>query len=199
MVYDLRKAVLRLAKERRSIRKFSAEAIALDKILEILEVGRHAPSGINVQPWIYIIVTDTRLKERIRREAERVEKNFRTGAPDDIKRSLSELKVTTEKSFLTEAPALVAIAGLTSAPYWRESTWISIAYILLAVESQNLGTLTYTPPETAFLKRLLKIPEEYSPVVILPIGVPAEKPQPNVRPRKPLEQVVHMNYYHSKA
>ena len=195
---DLRKTVLQLAKERRSIRRFSEKTIDLDKILEILEVARHAPSGINMQPWIYIVVTDTELKERIRRDAEREEKNLRRRVSDELKRSFSELKIQLEKSFLTEAPVLIVIAGMTSAPYWLESTWISIAYMLLSVESLNLGTLTYTPPETAFLNKLLKIPKDYTPVTILPVGIPAEKPHPNTRPRKPLEQLVHMNYYQSK-
>lgn len=170
----------------------------MDRILEILEVGRHAPSGINKQPWIYIVVMDAELKERIRRETERVEKSFRRRASNELKRSFSELKIPLEKSFLTEAPVLIVVAGMTSAPYWLESTWISIAYMLLSVESLNLGTLTYTPPETAFLKKLLKIPKDYSPVTILPVGIAAEKPHPKTRPRKPLEKLVHMNYYQSE-
>lgn len=148
-----------------------------------------------MQPWIYILVTDNKLKEKIRKEAERIEKNFHNKAPNKLKKWLKEQKITSEKSFLTEAPALIVVASFTEAPYWLESTWISIAYILLYAESQNLGTLTYTPSDTTFLNKLLNVPEVYRPVAILPIGYPAEKPSPEKRPRKPLGELAYRNKY----
>jgi len=190
--------LLQLMKKRRSIRKYSKDPIPLEKIYQILEAGRYAPSGANLQPWVYIIVIDNELKEKIRKEAEKIERNFHEKASDQLRRWLKEQKITPEKSFLTEAPVLVVIAGLTKAPYWLESTWISIAYILLSVESQKLGTLTYTPIETAFLNKLLNIPENYHPVAILPIGNPAEGPTLETRARKPLEQIVYLNRYYEK-
>jgi nitroreductase len=180
--------LLQLMKKRRSIRKYSKDPIPLEKIYQILEAGRYAPSGANLQPWVYIIVIDNELKEKIRKEAEKIERNFHEKASDLLRRWLKEHKITPEKSFLTEAPVLVVVAGLTKAPYWLESTWISIAYILLSVESQKLGTLTYTPIETAFLNKLLNIPENYHQVAILPIGNPAEGPTLGTRARKPLDK-----------
>ena len=187
--------LLELMKNRRSIRKYRKEPVPLEKIYKTLEAGRYAPSGANLQPWIYILVTDNKLKEKIRREAERIERSFHEKAPDKLKNWLKEQKITPEKSFLTEAPALIVVAGFTKAPYWLESTWISIAYILLYAESQKLGTLTYTPSDTTFLNKLLNIPEDYRPAAILPIGYPAEKPSPETRPRKTLEEIAYQNKY----
>jgi len=186
-------------KNRRSIRKYKRDPIPLEKIYQILEAGRYAPSGANLQPWLYIVVIDKKLKEKIREEAEKIERNFHKKAPKTFKRWLKEQKITPEKSFLTEAPALIVVAGFTKASYWLESTWVSIAYILLSVENQNLGTLTYTPPETIFLNKLLNIPDDYHPVAILPIGYPAESPSPETRARKPLEQIVYLNRYGDKS
>jgi len=191
----LKKELLDLMKSRRSIRKYKKEPVPLEKIYKIMEAGRCAPSGANMQPWIYILVTDNKLKEKIRKEAERIEKNFHNKAPNKLKKWLKEQKITSEKSFLTEAPALIVVASFTEAPYWLESTWISIAYILLYAESQNLGTLTYTPSDTTFLNKLLNVPEVYRPVAILPIGYPAEKPSPEKRPRKPLGELAYRNKY----
>jgi len=191
----LKKELLDLMKSRRSIRKYKKDPVPLEKIYKIMEAGRCAPSGANLQPWIYILVTDNKLKEEIRKEAEWVERNFHKRAPSHLKKWFKEQKITTEKSFLTEAPALIVVAGFTKAPYWLESTWISIAYILLCAESQNLGTLTYTPSETAFLNKLLNIPEDYRPVAILPVGHPAERPPSETRSRRPLEQIVYQNRY----
>ena len=191
----LKTELLELMKGRRSIRKYKKELLPSEKIHQILEAGRLAPSGANLQPWIYILVTDKKLKEKIRKEAERIERNFHKKAANQLKRWFKEHKITPEKSFLTEAPALIVVAGFTKAPYWLESTWISIAYILLYAESQNLGTLTYTPSDTAFLNKLLDIPGDYRSVAILPIGYPAESPSPKTRPRRPLEQIAYQNKY----
>jgi len=194
----LEMSLLELMKKRRSIRKYKKERVPLKKIYQILEAGRYAPSGANRQPWIYIIITDERLKEDIRREAEGVERKFHERAPEWLRKWFGEQGITAEKSFFTDASALIVVAGNTKAPYWLESTWISISYILLYAASQNLGTLTYTPSGTIFLRRMLNLPENYRPVAILPIGYPAETPPPKTRPRKPLEQIVHENRYSLK-
>ena len=191
----MERSLLELMKKRRSIRKYKKEHVPLKKIYEILEAGRYAPSGANQQPWIYIIITDERLKEDIRREAEGVEKKFHERAPEWLRKWFGEQGITAEKSFLTDASALIVVASDTKAPYWLESTWISISYILLSAASQNLGTLTYTPSDTVFLRRMLNLPENYRLVAILPIGYPAETPPPKTRPRKPLGQIVHQNRY----
>ena len=128
----LTKKLAQLTAHRRSIRKFSADLISREKIYQVLDIGRYAPSGANTQPWTYIIVTDNQLKEKIREEAEKIEREFHEKAPKNLKKWFKRQKITPLKPFLTKAPALVVVASLTSAPYWLESTWISIAYILLS-------------------------------------------------------------------
>jgi iodotyrosine deiodinase len=184
-------------RNRRSIRKYKKHPILTEEILQVLEAGRLAPSGANQQPWIYLLVTDNAQKQQIRNEAELVEKNFHCKAPKSLKNWFKKQGITPQKSFLTEAPVLIVVAGYKKAPYWFESTWMSIAYILLQAASQGFGTLTYTPSDTRFLNKLLKIPDDYQPVAIIPIGYPAEKPSPETRPRKPLETIVHRNKYGS--
>ena len=161
----------------------------------MLDAGRYAPSGANQQPWTYILVTDATLKQQIRNEAEKVETEYYKTAPSQLREWFKKQGLTPVKPFLTDAPALIVVAGDTRAPYWFESTWISIAYILLQAENQKLGTLTYTPLDTTFLNKLLIIPNHYSVVAIIPIGYPAETPTTKTRPRKPLKQIVHYNKY----
>ena len=127
-----------LMRKRRSTRKFKKNLVPLEKISQILEAGRLAPSGANMQPWIYIVVTDKGLKEKIREEAEKVEREYHKEAPHQLRKWFKERKITPEKNFLTEAPVLVVVAGSTKAPYWLQSTWLSVAYILLSIENQNL-------------------------------------------------------------
>lgn len=48
--------VLKAIRERRSIRKFTEDAISREDILTILEAGRWAPSGLNNQPWRFLVI-----------------------------------------------------------------------------------------------------------------------------------------------
>jgi len=52
-------------KSRRSIRDFESDPIPLDMLLEILECGRWAPSGLNHQPWKIYVIRDSQLKNRL--------------------------------------------------------------------------------------------------------------------------------------
>lgn len=54
-----------LVAQRYSVRTFSQEPVEKDKILQILEAARLAPSAVNYQPWRFIVATDEDLKAEI--------------------------------------------------------------------------------------------------------------------------------------
>ncbi len=58
-------AVLKLIKSRRSVRRFTGEALSPEMIDMVLEAGRWAPSGLNNQPWRFVVLSDPALKEAI--------------------------------------------------------------------------------------------------------------------------------------
>ncbi len=49
--------VMKVIKERRSIRKFTDQDVSKDQVITILEAGRWAPSGLNNQPWRFIVIS----------------------------------------------------------------------------------------------------------------------------------------------
>lgn len=57
MNHDDNPVILNL-KERRSIRKYTDEPVAKEDITAILEAGRWAPSGLNNQPWRFLVITN---------------------------------------------------------------------------------------------------------------------------------------------
>ena len=59
------KKVIKVIAQRRSIRRFSSRTIETQKIMTILEAGRWAPSGLNNQPWRFIVVTNAVMKNSI--------------------------------------------------------------------------------------------------------------------------------------
>lgn len=50
---------------RRSVRKFKKELPERDKILKILEAGIWAPSGLNNQPWRFVIISSEEKKQKL--------------------------------------------------------------------------------------------------------------------------------------
>ena len=165
----------KIAMKRRSTRKYKRDQVHVSKIIEAIEAGTYAPSGANTQPWRFIIIDDTMLKRSIREGAEKADQKFHKEAPEWLKKWLKDSNITPEKRFLTEAPFLIVVVALTTTPYWLESTWISIAYMILTAEEKGLSSLTYTPGETDFLNQILEIPTDYKAVAILPVGLSKEK------------------------
>ncbi len=49
-------SVLNAIRQRRSIRRYTSEPVTTSEISAILEAGRWAPSGLNNQPWRFLVV-----------------------------------------------------------------------------------------------------------------------------------------------
>ena len=183
-------SILELARSRRTVRRFQRRSVGLEDIVYVLETARQAPSGANRQPWRFIVVRDRGLKRRIREECEEAERGFHERAPAWMKRWLREKGITWRKPFLEEAPVLILVFGRKTEPYWVQSIWIAVGYILLALEERGLSTVTYTPPRTGWTNELLGVPRDYILQVILPIGYPGEEPEKP--PRLPLSEIAFL-------
>ncbi|NJE08632.1 nitroreductase family protein [Thermococcus sp. M39] len=185
--------VLELAKRRKTVRKFLSEKPPLSDVMRAIEAAKEAPSGMNAQPWHFVVIDDDWLKGRIRGLCEIEERKFYEKVSGKLGEWLKEKGFSPEKPFLSEAPYLVLVFGYTKAPYWLQSTWIAVGYFLLALEELGLGTVTYTPPNPRAVEKLLNAPKDYKLQVILPVGYPAD-PKPKYE-RKKLEEVVSFNRF----
>jgi nitroreductase len=171
-------SLLALMRARRSERAFLGKPFPETSLNRILEAATLSPSGLDALPFRLIVVRSPEMKNKIRVESEKHEKDHHETVDENTKEYLMNFDITIEKPFLEQAPILLIVAGDTNSPYWRESTWLAIAYIILAIESEGLGSLTYTPPTTGFLNELLDIPSNFLPEVIIPIGYPESKKSP---------------------
>jgi len=184
--------IVDLARKRVTVRKFQPKEVSLQKIIRFIEAARQAPSGANRQPWRFIVVSNAGLKQRIREECERIERSFHERAPEWMKKWLRNRKITPVKKFLTEAPYLIIVCSEKTAAYQVQSVWLSIGYMLLAIEEEGLATVTYTPSRTAGIREILNIPDEYTVEAILPVGYAAETPMKN---RRGLSELVYDNIW----
>ncbi len=57
--------LLDAVKNRRSVREFTSEDVDMSSVNVVLEAGRWAPSGLNNQPWRFIVVRDADLRNKL--------------------------------------------------------------------------------------------------------------------------------------
>jgi iodotyrosine deiodinase len=170
---------------RRTVRDFSCRDVARDVIEDCLRTAGTAPSGANMQPWHFVVVRDTELKNRIRIAAEEEEREFYSRrAPQEWLDALAPLGTDEHKPFLDVAPYLIAIFaqshgrlddGRTVKHYYaQESVGIATGLLIAALHHAGLATLTHTPSPMGFLNELLGRPVNERPFLLLVVGYPAE-------------------------
>ena len=170
-----------IMRRRRTTRKYRETPVDQELIQRVIQAGIYAPSGSNKSPYLVAVVQNPDLKQRIREEAEKVERRFyqekRRAKESEFLKWVETKDIRVTKSFLTDAPVLLAVFENSE---WEdrhsiESTWLTIAYMILAAENEGLSTVTYTPEPKHFLNEILDIPSIYRPQVILPLGYALKK------------------------
>ena len=170
---------------RRTVRYFSDRAVPREVIEDCLLAAGTAPSGANLQPWHFVVVSDPAIKHRIRAEAEKEERDFYTKrAPQEWLDALAPLGTDEHKPFLETAPYLIVIFsqsyGLLADGrrvknyYVQESVGIATGMLITAIHNAGLVSLTHTPSPMGFLNEILGRPANEKPFLILVVGYPAE-------------------------
>ena len=176
-------------RRRRTVRHFSSDPVPDDLVDQAIAVAGSAPSGANQQPWRFVVVRDAEAKRRIREAAEREEREFYAHrAPEDWLAALAPLGTDADKPFLEQAPCLIVVFrvdfGLDADPaggertlkhyYVTESVGIACGFLLAALHTAGLATLTHTPSPMGFLATLLERPRNEKPFLLIPVGYPVE-------------------------
>lgn len=185
---------------RRTVRQFSDRPIPDGVLEQCLRAAASAPSGANIQPWHFVVVTEPELKHRIREAAEREEREFYATAPAEWLKALAPIGTDQVKPYLDVAPALIAVfaerygegtdGGRVSHYYVQESVGIAMGMLITALHHAGLATLTHTPSPMGFLGEILGRPAREKAVLLLVAGYPAPDAKvPDIR-RKPLDDVV---------
>jgi len=172
-------------KRRRTVRQFSNRPVPREIIDDCLKTAATAPSGANMQPWSFVVVTDAVLKRQIRKEAEKTERDFyANSAARQWVENLKPLGTNEHKPFLEVAPYLIVIfaqrygllpdGNKKSHYYVNESVGIATGILIAAVHHAGLVCLTYTPSRMNFLNQVLSRPSNEKPFLLLVVGYPAK-------------------------
>ena len=173
-----------LIKKRRSVRDFKKDVIDFEIIQNAILAAGTAPNGANLQPWHFVVIKNKSIKKKIRMAAEIEEKEFyEKKAPKEWLEALKPLGTDKNKSFLEEAPYLIAVfekkysiknRKKVKNYYVKESVGIATGILISCLHFSGLSMLTHTPSPMNFLNKILKRPVNEKPFVLLVVGKPKD-------------------------
>jgi nitroreductase len=154
---------------RRSVRDFKKEDIPEDLVSKVLEAGTWAPSGLNNQPWRFIVVRGGVMRAELA--------------------SLSKYG-----GHIVSAPVCIVVLLDTAASYHREkdiqAIGACIQNMLLAAHSHGLGAVWIGEiyDKKKEIRDLFGLDENLELMAVVPLGFPAKKPGKGSR--KALEEFI---------
>ncbi len=214
MNYD---SLLDLVKQRRSIRRFKPDPIPDEFVDKIIEVARWAPSGLNSQPWEFIVVKNQELKDsivqlineylsqRIRMEATRESWHDVLSQPNRSHTTWGQMNYSKAPVFIILFGDTRTKEGLPMAVRFDKyrnqlifSSSLANAFMYMHLAATTLGLASQwvsgvqVPLIHCLLKDLLGIPQELEVYDMMALGYPALKPRPKLMRAK--EKMIHYDY-----
>jgi len=163
--------IFKVIKNRRSIRAYQDKPVEKEKLLQVLEAGRLAPSAKNMQDWRLIVVQNEETRKRLAYAA-------------------------AQQNFLGEAPVVIVCCTVQpdykmrcGQPAGTIDVAIAIDHMTLAAYALGLGTCWIGSFYADQVREILQIPENVGVVELLALGYPTR--QPGSTTRLPIEQIVH--------
>lgn len=145
---------------RRSVRKYTDQAVSHEDLRDLLNAGMSAPTANNARPWQFILVTDKAL--------------------------LAKLPMDNYTQAVKGAQAAIVVCGDTSKDMMNGALNVidctaAVENILLEAADKGLGSVYYAafPMENrvAHLRAVFSLPESIVPYAVLPIGWPEKQPE----------------------
>ncbi|TDJ37464.1 MAG: nitroreductase family protein [Gammaproteobacteria bacterium] len=191
----------------RAMRRLKSDPIPLNLLRKVLDAGIKAPSGMNTQPWAFLVIREPDAKRWFADHyTAAIESRFGSVIEDNSTRARQLRALRYQMDHMHEFPVLLIVCGLRDWPFRvPESQRVGLAppnygaiypcvqNILLACRALGLGAALTTMHQVFEdeLHERFEIPIEYGVVVTIPIGYPLGKFGP-VR-RKPAENVTYFD------
>ncbi len=176
----------KLIHRRQSVRAYTPQLVEKEKIEACLEAARLSPSACNAQPWHFIVVTDTALKNAVADATASRALNmnhFTKQAPVHI------VVVREPKNFTSGIGSIIK-----EKDYAMYDVGIAVAHLCLQATELGLGTCILGWFDEKKVREILHIPRGKRVDLIITMGYPAKD---EIRPkiRKSTEEIVSYNSY----
>jgi len=180
------KEFLEHMRNRRTVRDFSDKHVPREVIENAILTAGTAPSGANMQPWHFAAISDPAIKKKIREAAEVEEREFyETRASERWLADLAPLGTDADKPFIEIAPWLIVCfrqayrldpeTGEKRNNYYvHESAGLAAGFLIAALHSAGLATLTHTPSPMTFFNEITGRPAEERAIMMIVTGYPSD-------------------------
>jgi len=161
---------MKLVQQRYSVRAYKSIAVEEEKLQQVLNAARLAPSAANRQPF-RVIVIQTKGRE-------------------------NELRKIYNRDWFVQAPIIICMVSLPQeawtrydgSNYFHVDAAIAMDHLILAATNIGLGTCWIAAFNPDAAKEVLNLPSHVEPIVFTPLGYPADKPKE--KERKTIEDLV---------
>jgi nitroreductase/dihydropteridine reductase len=183
--------------QRYATKEFDGRMIPDEKIDELLDIIRFAPSALNLQPWKIKVITDRRMKEKL------LPATFNQGqilgcshllvfcADLRVERLIDKLNRLMRKSGVSDemrntriniANGMFGKMSPRDIVEWAKChTYLALGNAVHGVKSLGFDSCPMAGFDPAEYSRILKLPEHLVPTVLCPLGYAADKPLPKMR------------------
>ena len=164
---------LELVNNRYSVRAYKSIPVEEDKLKQILEAARLAPTGANRQSFQLIVI--------------------HTADRED------ELRLIYDKPWFVQAPVIICACATTieGRPFREGGSYRDVAivmdHLILAATSLGLGTCWIGAFDPTTVRDILGLPEEARPIVFATIGYSNDQPGP--KKRKPINELIRYEHW----
>lgn len=163
---------------RRAVRDYKAEPVSDEAIGVLIDAAIQAPSGMNRQPWAFVVVRDRALLDEYSRRAKEFHQKDES-ASDAIAQLHGELS-SPDFNIFRNAPALIVICATESDTMAIQDCCLAAENLMLAAHALGLGACWIGPAEAWLhlpdVKHDLGIPSHHIPVAPIIVGVPRVLP-----------------------
>ncbi len=152
----------KILRSRRSTRRYKPDSVPKEEILAVLESTRYAPSAGNAQSWEYIVLTDLKKIDKVRKAAIKMMKLLRKVV--NFRKLLSLFVSSNVKEFLNDpatkiglddffkrikegqdpiffkAPVVIITYAPKSSRFSSADAGIALTYGMLAAQTRGLGS-----------------------------------------------------------
>jgi nitroreductase len=160
-----------LITKRYSVRAYKPDLVEEDKLKQVLEAARMAPTAANRQPFQIIVISTA-------------------GREDDLQRVY-------QREWFTQAPLVLCVCAIPAQGWARGSdgknyTMVDVAiamdHLTLSAANLGLGTCWIAAFDPVAAREVLSLPDGVDPIIFTPLGYPADQLRP--KERKPLSELV---------
>ncbi|MCA9477689.1 MAG: NAD(P)H-dependent oxidoreductase [Nanoarchaeota archaeon] len=189
-----------IVKKRYATKKFTGEMIPQDKIDELLDLVRLAPSSFGLQQFKVKVVTDKEMKEKLQAASWNQPQITTcshllvfcayTDVPKRIKQfgelmTAAGVPAENVQGFTDMTSGFVSNLSKEALLAWTSrQAYIALDHAMLGATALGFDSCPMEGFDAAAYSKILELPENTVPVVICPVGIAADEPRPKLRVSK---------------